>query len=327
MLLLNRTEVASLLTLDDYICVVEQAFRRHAEGGSFTPALAHVDADGGEFHIKAGGVRGEPSYFGLKVNGGFFQNRARYNLPNIQGLIVLSRADNGVPLAVMDSIEITIQRTGAATAVAARRLARPDSRVVTICGCGNQARIQLRALARVLKLNLVYVWSPVGDRQEAESYSERMSAELRIPVDPVDNVADAIAKSDVCITCTPSRSPFLKREWIHPGMFLAAVGADSPDKQELDADLTAGCKVVADIRSQVISVGETHHAIEEGLMTSDQVHAEIGEVLTGGRPGRTSADEVFLYDSTGTALQDVAAAAAVYERAREQGRGIEWLPS
>jgi len=171
------------------------------------------------------------------------------------------------------------------------------------------------------------VWSPVGDREEAESYSERMSAELRIPVDPVDNVADAIAKSDVCITCTPSRSPFLKREWIHPGMFLAAVGADSPDKQELDADLTAGCKVVADIRSQVICVGETHHAIEEGLMTSDQVHAEIGEVLTGGRPGRTSADEVFLYDSTGTALQDVAAAAAVYERAREQGRGIEWLPS
>jgi ornithine cyclodeaminase/alanine dehydrogenase len=154
-----------------------------------------------------------------------------------------------------------------------------------------------------------------------------MSAELRIPVDPVDNVADAIAKSDVCITCTPSRSPFLKRDWIHPGMFLAAVGADSPDKQELDADLTAGCKVVADIRSQVITVGETHHAIEEGLMTSDQVHAEIGEVLTGARPGRTSADELFLYDSTGTALQDVAAAAAVYERAREQGRGIEWLPS
>jgi ornithine cyclodeaminase/alanine dehydrogenase len=279
MLLLNRAEVASLLTLDDYICVVEQAFRRHAEGGSFTPALAHVDAEGGEFHIKAGGVRGDPPYFGLKVNGGFFQNRARYDLPNIQGLIVLSRADNGVPLAVMDSIEITIQRTGAATAVAARRLARPDSRVATVCGCGNQARIQLRALTRVLPLERVYAWSPVGDRQEAQVYAARMAAELGIEVEPVENVAQAIEKSDVCITCTPSRLPFLKRAWIHPGMSV------------------------------------------------DSVHAEIGEVLTGSRPGRTSDDELFLYDSTGTALQDVAAAAAVYERAREHGCGSEWQPS
>ena len=325
MLLLNRAEVASLLTLDDYICVVEQAFRRHAEGGSFTPALAHVDAEGGEFHIKAGGVRGEPPYFGLKVNGGFFENRARYNLPNIQGLIVLSRADNGVPLAIMDSIEITIQRTGAATAVAARRLARPDSRVATVCGCGNQARIQLRALACVLPLERAFVWSPVGDPAEAESYASQMSAELGIDVEPAENISQAIEKSDICITCTPSRVPFLKRAWIHPGMFLAAVGADSPAKQELDADLTAACKVVADIRSQVVAVGETHHAIEKGLMTADQVHAEIGEILVEARPGRESDDEVILYDSTGTALQDVAAAAAVYERACAQRRGVEWF--
>src|SRR5260370_37252343 len=154
-----------------------------------------------------------------------------------------------------------------------------------------------------------------------------MSDEIRIELAAVERVAQAIEKSDVCITCAPSRSPFLKRAWMHPGMFVAAVGADSPDKQELDADLTAACKVVGDIRSQVAAVGETHHAIERGLMTVDSVHAEIGEVLTGSRPAPTSGGEVFLYDSTGTALQDVAAAAAVYERARERGCGVEWLPA
>src|SRR5262249_17372174 len=145
MLLLSRSEIASLLDLPDYIQVVEDVFLRHAQGRAFEPALAHVDADGGEFHIKAGGLEGDPPYFALKVNGGFFENQERFGLPNIQGLIVLSRADNGAPLAAMDSIEITIQRTGAVTAVAARYLARPDSRVCTICGCGNQGRIQIRA--------------------------------------------------------------------------------------------------------------------------------------------------------------------------------------
>src|SRR5579871_1449033 len=146
MLLLNRSDIVSLMTLDEYIPVVESAFREHAQGKSFAPALAHVDADGGEFHIKAGGFRGQTPYFALKVNGGFFQNKAKFGMPNIQGLIFLSQADNGLPLAAMDSIEITISRTGAATAVAAKYLARPDSRVATVCGCGNQARVQLRAL-------------------------------------------------------------------------------------------------------------------------------------------------------------------------------------
>lgn len=164
MLLLSRSEIASLLTFRDYVCVVEEAFRRHAEGASFEPALAHVNADEGEFHIKAGGLRGSTPYFGLKVNGGFFQNRARFGLPNIQGLIVLSRADNGVLLAAMDSIEITIQRTAAATAVAAKSLARPDSRVCTVCGCGTQGRAQLRALRHVLSGASVRLVAPARGR-------------------------------------------------------------------------------------------------------------------------------------------------------------------
>lgn len=325
MLLLNRNEIASLLSLDEYIRVVEDAFRNHALGASLTPALAHVDAEGGEFHIKAGGMRGDPPYFAVKVNGGFFQNRARHGLPNIQGLILLSRADNGIPLAVLDSIEITIQRTGAATAVAARHLARPNSRVCTVCGCGNQARIQLRALARVTRLERVFAWSSIHDADEANAYSNEMTRELGIPVLASDDLPASLAQSDICVTCTPSRKPFLRRADVRPGTFIAAVGADSPDKQELYSDLTASSKVVADIRDQAIAVGETHHAIEEGLVSAEHVHAELGEILAGKRSARTSPEEVIIYDSTGTALQDVAAAAAVYERALAVGRGVQWL--
>lgn len=324
MLLLTRNEISSLMTLDDYIRVVEDAFRNHAEGRSFTPALAHVDADGGEFHIKAGGMRGNPPYFGIKVNGGFFQNRSRYGLPNIQGLIMLSRADNGVPLAVLDSIEITIQRTGASTAVAAKYLARPDSRVCTVCGCGNQARIQLRALLRVLRLERAFVWSPINDPVEADAYASEMSRELGITVTPSNDLTESLAQSDVCVTCTPSHKPFIRRSAVRPGTFIAAVGADSPDKQELDSDLTAQSKVIADIRDQVIAVGETHHAIQAGLVSASHVHAELGEIITGKKCARTSRDEVIIFDSTGTALQDVAAAAAVYERAVAVGRGTQW---
>ncbi len=313
------------MSFADYVHVVEQAFRLHAEGHSLEPALAHVDAEGGEFHIKAGGLRGDPPYFAVKVNGGFFQNRARFALPNIQGLILLSRADNGVPLAAMDSMEITIQRTGAATAVAAKYLARPESRVCSVCGCGTQGRIQLRALSSVLPIAKVLAWSIIAG--EAESFAWQMASELGIDVQPTSDLTQALRQSDVCVTCTPSKAPFLRRADIPAGMFVAAVGSDSPDKQELDADLVAASKVVADLRTQAIAVGETHHAVKAGLMRPDRIHAELGEIIAGKASGRTSAEEIIIYDSTGTALQDVAAAAAVYQRASSAGTGIEWNPS
>lgn len=322
MLLLTRAEVASLLDFADYIPVVERAFRLHAEGASLEPALAHVNAPDGEFHIKAGGLE---CYFGIKVNGGFFQNQARFQMPNIQGLILLSRADNGLPLAAMDSIEITIRRTGAASAVAAKYLARPGSSVCTLCGCGNQGRAQLRALRSVLPLRKVFAWSPFAD--EMARFSTAMSEDLQLEIVPAENLESALAQSDVCVTCTPSKAPFVRREWIPEGMFIAAVGADSPDKQELDAALVASAKVVADLRAQSIAVGEIHHAIAQGLMSAGQVHAELGEIITGKIPGRTNDREVIIFDSTGTALQDVAAAAAVYERANSGSIGIHWSPS
>jgi ornithine cyclodeaminase/alanine dehydrogenase len=154
-----------------------------------------------------------------------------------------------------------------------------------------------------------------------------MTRALGIEVSAVADLGYALSNSDVCVTCTPSKTPFIHREDIPSGMFLAAVGSDSPDKQELDSDLVAAVKVVADLRAQVIAVGETHHAIDAGLMDPGQIHAEIGEIIAGNAPGRSRPDEIILYDSTGTALQDVGAAAAVYERAVRAGKGTEWDPS
>jgi ornithine cyclodeaminase/alanine dehydrogenase len=222
----------------------------------------------------------------------------------------------------MDSIEVTIQRTGAATAVAAKYLARADSKVATICGCGNQGKIQLRGLKHALPLEKAYVWSPFP--QEAVRFAAAMSELLTMDVAPAPDLPTALGESDVCVTCTPSRSPFIRREWIPPGMFIAAVGADSPDKQELDADLVAACVVVADLRAQSATVGESHHAIQARLMTAEAIHAELGEIIAGIARGRTSDAERIVFDSTGTALQDVAAAAAVYERARSSKIGLEW---
>jgi alanine dehydrogenase len=274
---------------------------------------------GGGFHVKAALLPGPRSYFAAKVNGNFPDNPRRSGLPSIQGLIVLCDGENGRPLAVMDSIEITILRTGAATAVAAKYLARPASRVATICGCGNQGRVQLRAIARVLQLERVFAFD--ADERRARELAEELSSELRVPIAAVTDLAQAVSRSDVCVTCTPSRAPLLRPEDVRPGTFIAAVGADSSEKQELDPAILASAKVVVDVLEQCAAIGELHHALNAGLMQRAGVHAELAEVVSGSKPGRTSDQEVVVFDSTGTALQDVAAAVAVHEKAVRSGTG------
>jgi alanine dehydrogenase len=318
-LLLNRHEIASLLSLSDYVDIVENAFRLHAQGKTLSLGLLHIDAADGEFHIKAGGLELERTYFGLKANAGFFQNRARFGMPNIQGTILLCDGEHGYPLALMDSTEITINRTGATTAVAAKYLARPDSRVATICGCGVQGRIQFRSLKLVLPIEEVYAFD--SDEGAAEAFASDMRAETGLKVTAVPDPGTAVRKSDVCITCTPSRQFFLEKQDVPPGIFLAAIGADSPEKHEIDPALLAASVVVVDILEQCRDVGELHHAIEAELMTSADVQGELGGVILGKVLARSSDDEIIIFDSTGTALQDAAGAAAAYERALEAGVG------
>lgn len=316
-LLLKREEVVALLSLDECIAAAEQAFKLYAEGQTLPPGILGVHAGDGGFHIKAAGLKLARTYFAAKVNGNFPQNRERYGMPAIQGIIMLCDGENGSPLALMDSIEITILRTGAATAVAAKYLARADAKVATICGCGVQGRVQLMALAKVRVLERVYAFDV--DLARAERFADELSAELGFEVQAVRDLATAVRQSDICVTCTPSRRFFLKREDVSPGTFIAAVGADDERKQELDPRLFAGNKIVVDLLEQCASIGDLHHALDQGLITRADAHAELGEVVAGKKSGRASPDEITIFDSTGTALQDAAAAALVYEKAMKAG--------
>jgi alanine dehydrogenase len=316
-LLLDRVTVASLLGLDDCIVAVESAFAAHARGQSMAPALIHVDADGGEFHVKAGGLLGARAYFACKINGSFFGNRPRFGLPNIVGLILLCDGANGLPLAVMDSGLVTRLRTAAATAVAAKYLASPTSRTITICGAGVQAEAQLRALAQVLPIRNAFVWSRSG----ANALAQSMTEQLQLDVRAVADLTTAAQQSDVIVTCTPAKHWYLGRKQVRAGAFVAAVGADSPDKTEIEPELLAAASVVCDLTAQCAQVGDLHHAIAAGHLNAGQVRGELGDVIIGKVPRRLRADEIIIFDSTGTALQDAAAAAAVYESALSKGAG------
>jgi alanine dehydrogenase len=309
-LLLSRADVAELLTIEECISVVEKAFALYGSGSAPTPGILGIHVKEGGFHIKAGVLDLNRNYFVAKINANFPGNPLKHSLPTIQGIVAVFDATDGQLLALMDSIQLTILRTGAATAVAAKYLSREDSRTATIFGCGNQGKISLLSLVKVRALEKVFAYDL--DKDQAMNFAGEMSAILNIPVMQTDNPGLSASQSDICITCTPSKKPFLKSADIRPGTFIAAVGSDSEEKQELYPELLLSNKVVADILVQCKSIGEIHHSLESG---SVDIHAELGEVVAGRKPGRETQEEIIIFDSTGMALQDVAAAAIVYEKA------------
>jgi alanine dehydrogenase len=317
--MLSSRDVAALLTLDECVVAVEHAFRLHGEGKASAPGLLSMHVGGGGFHVKAGVLELARPYFAAKVNGNFPDNKARFGLPTIQGVIVLCDAEKGSPLAVMDSREITTLRTAAATAVAAKYLARRDSKVLTVCGCGNQGEVQAKAIASVCHLERVFAYDI--NEEQAVRLSQELNEVLKIPVVPTSDLIAAAGQSDLCVTCTTSHQPLLGTDDIRPGTFIAAIGADNPSKQELSPALMAKSKCVADVLDQCCEMGDLHHALQSGLMSRADVHAELGEIVAGKKPGRESDDEIIILDSTGLALQDVAAAALVYEKALRQNCG------
>src|SRR5262249_15259913 len=282
-------------------------------------AVLSVPAEDGVFHVKAAGRRGRPGLFAAKVNANFPSNPARHGRPTIQGLIVLSETATGYPLAVLDSTEIAALRTAAASAVAARHLARPDARALAVIGCGRQGRMHLRALVHVRPglQRVVLADADRGRSAELAAAARALGREAEVAPTP----AAAAREADVVVTCTPSRAPLLRPGDLRPGAFLAAGGAASPDKQEVDPALMRASRVVVDVLAQGLAMGDLYHAVRAGAMAAEDVAAELADVVAGRRPGRSSADDVVIFDSTGTALEDVAAAGLAYERALGLGVG------
>jgi ornithine cyclodeaminase/alanine dehydrogenase-like protein (mu-crystallin family) len=320
LLLLGRSDIARLMQCSDYLDAVTAGFRAAGEGRANAPAPLHLALPEGGFHVKAASLASGRRYAAFKINGNFPANPELRGLPTIQGALLLCDGDDGRPLAIMDSAEITIGRTAAATALAAQHLALPESRTVTVFGCGAQAARQLHALCEVLPLEraLVCDIDPARAEALAAEFSSRLAT---VTLTPEEGLRQA-HHSEVVVTCTTSREAFLKPEHVSPGAFVAAVGADSAGKSEIAPALMARAIVVADVIEQAAAMGDLRTAIAARAMTLEDVRCELADLACNRIAGRRHDSDIVVFDSTGTALQDVAAAVAVYARAQSAGMGV-----
>ncbi|HXV33032.1 MAG TPA: hypothetical protein VD769_03395 [Gaiellaceae bacterium] len=303
------------------LAAVRAAFVALARGEVTLPGVIGLELPEaeGEVHVKGAYLHGSPTY-SFKVASGFYRNPER-GLPVGSGLVLAFSAETGQLAAVLfDNGYLTELRTGAAGALAADLLARPRVRKAAFVGVGGQARYQLEALAGVRTPEVVAAWG--RDRAKAEAYAAEMRGRLGLAVEAAASVREAVEGADVVVTTTPSREPLVRAEWLAPGAHVTAVGSDMPEKQELDAAVLARAdKVVADRLEACLENGEIHRAVAAGAITAENVHAELGQIAAGERPGRESEDEITVADLTGVGVQDAALAALVVAAAVERGAG------
>jgi ornithine cyclodeaminase len=291
------------------VAVMRDAFRADGEGRTRVPAVVNLDIPQahGEFHIKTAYVEGL-QHIAVKVASGFFDNPAK-GLPSGSGLMALFDASTGMPAALLlDNGFLTDIRTAAAGALAADLLARQFVQTVGVIGSGVQARHQVRCLATVRRFRRVLAWSPT--REHLDAYCREMTAE-GFEVQPAQTPEEVCRAADVLITATPSRKPLVSANWLEAGVHVTALGSDSPGKQELEPEcLDSADLVVVDRFAQCAAFGELKHALDAGLLTRNDVHAELGAIAAGRKPGRTSDRAITIADLTGVGFQDTAIASA-----------------
>lgn len=299
--------------VDDQVALTsaETAFRALATGRAVAPAPLGMDlpASRGEVHVKGAALEGAP-VFAFKVATGFYGN-ATLGMPTGAGLVLVFDAVTGFPLAVLaDNGYLTDLRTAAAGALAVRLLAPDRALRVGVLGAGVQARLQLRLMSRVRSLTEVRVWSPREASRVA--CAGDLSETLQLDALAVDTPAQAVADADLVVTCTPSREPLIAADMLRAGATVIALGSDGPEKRELAPEVMVSATVVTDHTGQCVRLGELHHAVAEGLMSAQDVHAELGQILVGDRSGRESDAETLVCDLTGVGVQDAAIAGAAW---------------
>ncbi|KPK81208.1 MAG: hypothetical protein AMS25_07310 [Gemmatimonas sp. SM23_52] len=307
MRILLEEAIRAAIREPEALASAEKAFAALASGAvQLPPPMGFsVPEVAGEVHVKSAYLAGSP-IFAVKIATGFYQNTAR-GLPSGAGMILVFDAETGFPLAVLDDHGyLTDLRTAAAGALAARLLASESLETVAVLGAGIQARYQLRALSQVRVWARTAAWSRDPDR--VRGYCTEMQSELRVPFTAAASPEDALRDADLVITVTPSREPLFDASALSAHATVIAVGSDGPDKRELStATLARADKIVVDRLSQCLELGEFHHAVAEGALKPEAVYAELGEVLTGKRPGREG-DELIICDLTGVGAQDAAIA-------------------
>ncbi|MCW7075967.1 MAG: ornithine cyclodeaminase family protein [Candidatus Syntropharchaeales archaeon] len=312
-LILSYHDLEDLIEISMVIEAVERAFRAYEDKTAKMPPKVYLDLP--EF---SGDFRAMPAQIGEHATIKWVNSHPKnLNLPTVMAVVIYSDCRTGFPLAIMDGTLLTMYRTGAASAVASKYMARKDSKTLGLAGCGAQARTQLLAISHVFDLDAVNVF----DLSEDEV---RKIMEAHPEVNVIPAPLEKVSACDIIATTTPVRSPIIKREWIREGTHINAVGADAPGKEELDPAIIQDARVVVDEIEQASNGGEINVPLKKGFITRDHIWATLGEVVAGKKSGRENEREITVFDSTGLAIQDAATAELIYNLATKEGRGT-WM--
>ncbi len=319
MLVLSRRDLERLLAPADVIAAVESAFRQYAGGASrILPRQEMAVAPEGLLLVMPSALQ-ESRALGAKLVTVYARNRER-GLPTLHASYLLLDIETGAPLALMEGGFLTGIRTGATSALAARFLARRDSRCVACFGAGVQAAFQLRCLAAILHLERVLVVGRTPER--ARDFADAMTKKIGVPVELAASAREAVDQADLVTCATASSTPVFDGKDLRPGTHVDAVGAFRPETREVDAETVKRARVVVDSYVGALAeAGDLLIPIREGAITRDHVAAELAELVTGVKPGRTDHNEITLFKSVGFALEDAAAARLAYDRALAAGIG------
>lgn len=328
MRILRANDVRAALAMPEAIACMRSAFAQMASGSAVLPerVAVRVAAQDGTT-LTMPGYLAQGDSLGLKVVSVFPRNTAR-QLPVVPAVVLLLDAATGMPLALLEATYLTALRTGAASGLAADLLARHDARVVTLFGAGGQAACQLEAICRVRRIG--HAWLVSRTSEHADRLRERVlgwpdwrPAEVRVAQDAAE-MRQAVAESDIILTATTATAPLFAGEWVRAGTHVSAIGAFTPAMCEVDATLVRRAKVVVDQRAAALAeAGDLLQAIHEGAFAPEAIHAELGEVVLGTKPGRADSDEITLFKSVGVAAQDLAVAGAAYQEALRRNLGVE----
>lgn len=319
-LLLSMADVQHILSMRDVISAVKEGYLAFDQGKVQQPDIVsmEMEAYNGETDIKSC-CNELNQRISVKIASGFYNNGKVNTLPTMIGTIQLFDGTTGAPLCIMDGSLITGIRTGAAGAISSEYLARKNAQTVCVIGGGGQARMQVYGLCQVRPIENVRVFSPYPP--ELPKYKEDVEHTTGVPVTICETVEEAVQGADIIITTTPSKQYLVPANLVRKGMHIVAVGADMAGKNEWDPEVFRGAKIVNDSIAQCTTRGETRNALLAGVIQQNDIYGEIGELVSGKKPGRISEDEITIFDTTGMAIQDNVTAVKVYEMAKAQGLG------
>lgn len=319
-LLLKKEEISQLIDMKDVIGAVEEAYKAFNSGQVAQPDYMsiHLPAPRGEIDFKAGYCQSN-EMISLKASSGGFPRNPEHGLPSGMGTILLFDAMTCALACVMDGSLITGLRTGASGAVSVKALARKNAKVITSIGTGNQARMQIRAIREVMAIEAIHAWD--HHPESLLRFKTDIEREFGIPVVMASTAKAAVEQADILITTTRGKGSLVEAAWVQPGTHIVAIGTDVQGKQEFEPGIFRNAKIVNDSIAQCTIKGETWHPLNSNIITLEDIHGEIGEILLGKKPGRENDEEITIFDSTGMAIQDNTTSAQIYRNALENRVG------